>query len=97
MGISEISALGSASTLSPVSRTSPHEVAAEFDAMIWTLLLRESGLLNPLTAGNGEAALVSELFMQNVARELSAQTDIGLGRMLLAAFEGEAQTKGVEP
>lgn len=86
MGISEVSLLGSLPHASPAASATPHEVAAEFDAMVWGLVLRESGMLRAFGSDEGgEAGLLGELFLHNLARELAAQINIGFGRAALDA------------
>lgn len=95
MGITEISVLAGASNTGHAVPANANEVAVEFDAMIWDVLLRESGMLRAFGADEGgETALLGEMFMHDFARQLAAQMDTGFGRMALAA--GQAQAQGAE-
>lgn len=88
MGVTEISLLAGAPHANRAEAASARDVAAEFDAMIWGVLLRESGMLRAFGGEEGaENALLGELFAHDFARQLAAQMDIGFGRMALAAAE----------
>jgi len=96
MGVSEISLLAGAPKAAAATPAGVNEVAAEFDAMIWSLLLRESGMLRAFGADEGgETALLGDLFVHEFARSLAAQMDVGFGRMALAA-QAATQNQGVE-
>ena len=94
MAISEIGMLATLPSTTRMAPAAASEVAVEFDTMIWELMLRESGLLRPfLSEGGTETAMLGEVFLQDFARQLAAQVDIGFGRMALAATS-EIQNTG---
>ncbi|HEX9812994.1 MAG TPA: hypothetical protein VGA88_13035 [Burkholderiales bacterium] len=66
--------------------------AVEFDAMVWEMLLRHSGLLNSLSVDN-QTPLAGEMFLQDIARQLAQQMDLGFGRLLASQAAGET-TRG---
>lgn len=81
--------------LSPVLSTgapNPHnttETAADFDAMVLEVLLRQSGLLQPLSADEGgQAPLLSDMFLPTFAHELAAQMNLGFGSLLMNQAAG---------
>lgn len=95
MGITEISVLAGAPNTDRSAPTNANAVAVEFDAMIWDMLLRESGLLRAFGPDEGgETALLGEMFVHDFARQLAAQMDTGFGRMALAT--APTQTQGTE-
>lgn len=92
LSIAEISAMTPAATPA-LNRQDPKAAAAEFDAMLLELLLRQSGLFRSMGMEDGaEPALMGEMFLQNFARDLAAQMDLGFGSLLIsqaAQLEGE--------
>lgn len=84
MGVTEINLLGSLPHAGQAVPATLHEAAVEFDTMVWSIVLRESGMLRAFGADEGgEAGLLGDLFLHNLARELAAQMDIGFGRAAL--------------
>jgi len=98
MGLTEISVLAGTPSAARAEPAGVADVAAEFDAMIWGVLLRESGVLRAFgSEEGGETAMLGDLFAHDFARQLAQQMDIGFGRMALAAAAAPTQAKGVEP
>lgn len=94
MGLSEISALSSLPSATRSESSNAQEIAREFDTMIWELMLRETGLFKAFAPeGGNEGAVLGEFFLQDFARQLAAQVDIGFGRMALAGISAE-HTRG---
>lgn len=64
----------------------PEQIGRQFEALLFEMLFRETGLAGALTTGTeGELAPLGDLFAQVLASELSQQVDLGLGRLATAA------------
>jgi hypothetical protein len=93
MDISPISVMPAIPTSAALDRNDPKAAAAEFDAMVLELLLRQSGLLEALAGDeDAPAPFVSEFFLQGFAHELAKQMDLGFGSLLISqAQKAEGQ------
>ncbi|MBI3900284.1 MAG: hypothetical protein HY308_18625 [Gammaproteobacteria bacterium] len=84
MMINEINVMSTTPPSASAAPTQPTQVVAEFDAMVWELLLRESGLMQAFESEESESMPLGDFFLQDFAHELATQVDLGFGRMALA-------------
>ena len=86
MNIAEINSIAAIPNADAGGPRSLKEAAAEFDAMVWELVLRESGFTRAFESDeDGGAAPLGDLFVRDMARQLAQQIDVGFGRMALAS------------
>lgn len=84
MQITDIGTLPAVSQLETIDRSDSKTAAREFDALLIELLLRQSGLLQSLAGEEGaEMPFLSEMFLQDFAKELAKQMDLGYGSLLV--------------
>jgi hypothetical protein len=96
LSVSEITVLAPSVATGTLNPNRPAEAAVEFDAMVFELLLQQSGLLRSLSAGTeGEPPLVGEMFLQTLARQLASQVDLGFGSLLIS--QAARTTDGEKP
>ena len=84
LNIADIGSLSAAPSLNAGGPRRLQATAKEFDAMVLELLLRQSGILQALSPeSDASAPMVSEMFLQDLARNLAAQMNLGFGNMLI--------------
>lgn len=85
MNVSEISLFPANFAAPSLNPQDPKAAGLEFDAMVLGLLLQQSGLLGALgSQDGGESALLGDMLLPTMARQLAAQIDFGFGSLLLS-------------
>jgi Rod binding domain-containing protein len=85
MDIGAISIMGASDAAGKLPASSPKEMASEFEALFWEMLVKESHLFQIDESESGDSAgmQIGSLVEQILASHLAKGLELGLGRAVL--------------